>query len=134
MAKASNMHHLRKSLLIELALLLIAFTGPLVTRAQSTSSRFKNAADSMVIVNSHLSKWHPYGGLHVSGDAEMYYGGPSFQAGVDYNLTRRLALSTYVHYFHASSDLRDNTGAVEKGQFKTFTSTLLFQVDMGAGW
>lgn len=107
---------------------------PLVTPAQPRPTKWKNAEDSLVIVHSHEGRWHPYGGLHLSSDAELYYGGPSFQAGVDYNLSRRFALSAYIHYFHASADKRDTTGTDEKGRLITFTSAMLIQMDAGAGW
>ena len=45
-----------------------------------------------------------------------------------------MAFSTYVHYFHASADLRDNTGTNEKGRLRTFTSALLVQINAGPGW
>jgi hypothetical protein len=134
MAKAINIYHLRRSLAIETILLLLAVMQPFVTQAQSKSSKWKNPEDSLVLVQMHLSRWHPYGGIHLSSDAELYYIGPSFQAGLDFNLTQRLAFSTYIHYFHASADRRDNTGLTEKGRFRTFTSAFLVQMHAGAGW
>jgi hypothetical protein len=134
MPKAINIYHLRRSLALETILLLLAVTQPFMTQAQSKSSKWKNAEDSFVLVQKHLSRWHPYAGLHLSGDAELYYLGPSFQAGVDFNLTPRLAFSTYIHYFHASANLVNNQGLIEKGRFRTFTSAFLVQIHAGAGW
>jgi hypothetical protein len=115
-------------------LFIFAIFQVVIAEAQSRPSKWRNTEDSLVIVQSHLSRWHPYGGLHLSSDAEMYYLGPSFQAGIDVNLTQRLALSTYLHYFYVGVNNRDNTGLVEKGRMRTFTGALLMQLDAGAGW
>ncbi|MEO7120604.1 MAG: hypothetical protein ABIY62_05875 [Ginsengibacter sp.] len=125
---------MNKSTAFIIILLLAAITQPCVLNAQSKYVKWKNADDSLVMVRQRLSRWHPYGGLHLSSDAELYYLGPSFQAGVDFNVTRQLALSAYIHYFHTSANSYDNTGFDDKGRFKTFTSALLVQLDAGAGW
>jgi hypothetical protein len=134
MPKVINIYHLRRSLATETILLFLVVTQPFLTQAQSKSSKWKNAEDSLVLVHKHLSRWHPYGGIHLSSDAELYHGGPSFQAGLDFNLKPKLAFSTYIHYFHASANLVDNTGLTEKGRFRTFTSAFLVQIHAGSGW
>ncbi|MEP6952101.1 MAG: hypothetical protein ABI863_22615 [Ginsengibacter sp.] len=125
---------IKRSAAFTTILLLLTLMRPFVTQAQSKSSKWRDAEDSLVVVQKHLSRWHPYGGLHLSSDAELYYLGPSFQAGVDFNLKPRLAFSTYIHYFRAGVNNVDNTGLSEKGRLRTFTSALLIQVDAGAGW
>jgi hypothetical protein len=134
MAMADNFYHLRRSLPLEIILFLLVVTLPFVTSAQSGFSKWKKPGDSLVIVNNHLSRWHPYGGLHLSSDAELYYAGPSFQAGLDFNLTKHLMLSTYIHYFHASANRIDDSGVSEKGRFRTFTTAFLVQAQGGPGW
>lgn len=119
---------------------LVAFaTGlllltPFATQAQAKFSKWKTAEDSLVIVQKNLSRWHLYGGLHLSSDAELYYLGPSFQGGVEFNLKQRLAFSAYIHYFRVGVNNVDNTGLSEKGRIRIFTSALLIQVDAGRGW
>lgn len=73
------------------------------------------------------SRWHPYIGLHISGDAEMFYIGPSLQAGTDFQLKKRLVLSGYVHYFSKKIDNAKSGGFFEHGRFKTITGELLVQ-------
>jgi len=125
---------MNKSLAFVIILLLVAITQPCVLNAQSKFPKLKNAEDSLVLIRQHHSRWHPYGGLYLSSDAELYYLGLSFQAGLDFNLTRQLALSAYIHYFHTGANDYDNTGFNEKERFKTFTSAFLVQFDAGAGW
>jgi hypothetical protein len=125
---------MRKTQATAIVLFIFAIFQVVITEAQSRSSKWRNTEDSLVIVQSHLSRWHPYGGLHLSSDAEMYYLGPSFQVGMDVNLARRIALSTYLHYFYVGVNNRDNAGLVEKGRMRTFTGSLLIQLDAGVGW
>jgi hypothetical protein len=134
MAKTINVYFLCRSLEVKTILLLITLAQPFVTHAQSFSSKWKNTEDSLVIVHRNLSRWHPYGSLHLSSDAELYYLGPSFQVGLDFNLTPRLALGTYIHYFYTGVNNKDNTGLTEKGRFKTFTTAFLLQIHAGPGW
>ena len=129
-----NIYHLRRPLALETILLLLTLAQPFVTQAQSKSSKWKNAEDSLVVIHSHLSRWHPNVGIHLSSDAELYYAGASFQAGLDFNLTKRVAFNTYIHYFHANANRTDNTGSTEKGRFRTFTSAFLVQIHAGPGW
>jgi hypothetical protein len=76
-------------------------------------------------------RWSPYAGIHISGDAEMFYVGPSFQLGVDYRLNRILGLSSYVHYFGRNIDQTNDDGTFQKGNFRMFTGALLLQVNLG---
>ena len=77
--------------------------------------------------NVYKPTWHPYAGIHISGDAEMFYIGPSFQAGVDYQLKKRIVLSGYLHYFTKRVNTIEYGGIFRNGKFKTFTGALLFQ-------
>ncbi|MEO7924854.1 MAG: hypothetical protein ABIR30_14315 [Chitinophagaceae bacterium] len=78
---------------------------------------------------SYKTSWHPYLGLHISGDAEMFYLGPSFQGGVDFQVRERIVLSGYVHYFMKKRENVEYGGFLEKGRFKTFTGALLLQLN-----
>ncbi len=127
------MNFLKITPLIAVVLLITSLMQPLSTCGQSKFSEWKNKQDSLVIVQRHSSHWHPYGGLHLSSDAEMYYLGPSFQAGLDVNLARQFAFSTYFHYFYVGVNNRTN-GMVQKGRMRTFTWASLLQLEMGAGW
>lgn len=127
------MHFLKRTPAIVIILFLGAITQPFSTQAQTGFAKFRKAQDSLVIVQKHLSLFHPYAGLHLSSDAELYYLGPSFQVGLDVNLKRRLALGTYFHYFYVGVNNRDN-GLTEKGRMRTFTWACLLQWDAGAGW
>jgi len=134
MVKGINIFYKRKLLALKIIVLLLSITQPFAAFAQTKFSKFKNADDSLVMVKMHTSRLHPYAGLHLSSDPELYYLGPSFQAGVDFNFTRHLALSTYIHYFYVSVNKKDISGITEIGRFKTFTSAILIQADAGAGW
>ncbi|MEO8819513.1 MAG: hypothetical protein ABI374_01595 [Ginsengibacter sp.] len=127
------MNFLNKNIIVAIVLLGISLGKPLNTRAQFIQKKWRSPEDSLVVVKSHLSRWHPYGGLHLSSDAEMYYLGPSFEAGVDVNLKTHLALGAYIHYFFVGVNNRDN-GVIEKGRMRTFTTAVLIQVNAGAGW
>lgn len=118
---------------LAIILVVIPFVKPLPAQGQFKTAKWKNVQDSLVIVQSHLSRWHPYGGLYLSSDAEMYYLGPSFMAGVDVNLKKRLALGAYIHYFFVGVNNRDS-GLIEKGRMRTFTTAFLVQLNAGAGW
>lgn len=74
-------------------------------------------------------RWQPYAGIHVSGDAEMYYVGPSFQAGMDYFLKKRILVSAYIHYFSKKVNNVSTGGFFENGKFKTITGTILIQTN-----
>jgi hypothetical protein len=84
---------------------------------------------SFLISSSLLSQiqLHPYVGLHISGDAEMYYLGPSLQAGADLQLRKKLLLTSYVHYFKKKVDRTEADGSFERGKFKTVTVAALIQ-------
>ena len=75
-------------------------------------------------------RWQPYAGIHVSGDAEMFYIGPSFQAGTDFFMSKRILLSAYIHYFGKKVKNADASGFFEDGKFKTITGTLLIQANI----
>ena len=70
---------------------------------------------------------HPYLGLHISGDAEMYYVGPSLQAGADLHLKKRLLLTSYIHFFKKKVNRTEDGGSFENGKFKTVTIAALIQ-------
>ena len=57
----------------------------------------------------------------------MFYVGPSFQAGADYQIKKRIVLSGYIHYFTKKVIGAEYPGIFWKGKFKTFTGTFLFQ-------
>lgn len=72
-------------------------------------------------------KWHPYVGLHASGDAEMYYLGPSFQLGTDYHFNDRVGLTAYLHSYRRSITKTDPAD-YEKGHFYCLTGAVLFEL------
>lgn len=72
-------------------------------------------------------RFHPYLGLHISGDAEMYYVGPSLQAGADLHLKKRLLVTSYIHYFKKKVNRTWDGGLFENGKFKTLTIAALIQ-------
>ncbi len=87
-----------------------------------------NRTDTIRIDRQH--KLQPYIGLHISGDAEMFYIGPSFQLGTDYRLKKKLFLSGYIHYFTR----RVNNTYVdfhEDGRIKILTAAILLQANTG---
>lgn len=73
----------------------------------------------------------PYVGLHGSGDAQMYYLGPSVQFGADYRFFTRFGLTTYVHYFRRRIDRTYGNFEFEKGKFDCLTGALLLQAYLG---
>ncbi|HXS57559.1 MAG TPA: hypothetical protein VN726_15610 [Hanamia sp.] len=119
---------MRKIKLTSILLFVIALFEVMIAQAQSRIYKWRNAEDSLVMVHSRLSRIHPYAGLHLSSDAEMYYLGPSFQAGVDINLTQKLAVSSYLHYFYVGVNNVENR-LIQKGRMRTFTGALLIQYD-----
>ena len=62
---------------------------------------------SIVIVLSLLfntelhaqSKWSKYIGVYFTGDAEMYYTGPSIVIGSDFQLSKDISIGFYGQYF-----------------------------------
>ena len=82
------------------------------------------------VKDSLRQRWHPYAGIHVSGDAEMFYIGPSFQAGTDFLLKKRIVLSAYIHYFGKKVNNVGTGGFFENGKFKTITGTILIQANI----
>ena len=124
---------MRKIPLTEIVLFVIAFIQPFITSAQSEKSKYRNTDDSLVVIQRHQTRWHLYGGLHLSSDAEMYYLGPSFQAGAEVNVTHHLEFSSYFHYFYTGVNDKID-GLIQKGRLRTFTWALLIQLNAGAGW
>ena len=76
------------------------------------------------------SRVHPYAGLHVSGDADLYYVGPSWQLGADYVLKERSLLTSYLHYFHKNYN---NSTSIykEQGILNSLTFALMVQGNFG---
>lgn len=75
------------------------------------------------------NRWHPYAGIHVSGDAAMVFIGPSFLAGVDFQLKKRVVLSVYLQYFRKKIKNTWDGGGFENGRFKTITGAILCQAN-----
>ncbi len=123
-----------KKLISCICFIALCILAPCYSRAQFRYSHFKNKEDSLVLIEKHLERWHPYGGLHLTSDAELYYGGPSFQAGVDYNIKRNLSIGSYIHYFYGSVASVRNNGISEEGRFRTFTVATILQLYAGKGW
>lgn len=73
----------------------------------------------------------PYLGLHASGDAEMFYLGPSAQLGADYRLTSHLGLGGYLHYFRRRIDRDFGNYQTEQGRFDCLTGAVLLDVRLG---
>ncbi len=73
----------------------------------------------------------PYVGLHASGDAQMYYLGPSGQIGVDYRINNSWGLTSYGHYFRRRIDRTETNNQFEKGSFDCLTGAFLVQVYFG---
>ena len=75
------------------------------------------------------SKFHPYAGLHASMNGDGFYVGPSYQAGTDYQLEKKVVLSFYAHYFPCKvNDIFD--GLSESGKYKSLTTALLLQTHL----
>ena len=72
-------------------------------------------------------RWHPYGGIHISMNSDIYYAGPSYQLGTDYTLKKGWALSLYGHYFPESADVKNSDGSSEKGKYRSAAIVLLVQ-------
>lgn len=116
-----------------LFLLLLLLTNKVVFSQQQQDTR-KKVCGCMTIKktrNIYTANWHPYLGIHITGDAEMFYIGPSFQAGVDYQVKERIVLSSYIHYFSKKVTNTEYGGFSEKGKFKTITGALLIQANTG---
>jgi hypothetical protein len=116
-----------------IAALLLLIVSPIAAQLAITN---KNHSSSLSIADStgHKKKiinnrWQPYIGLHVSGDAGMYYIGPSFQAGTDFYLKKKLLLSAYFHYFRDELHTSDVNGFFEDGKYRTMTGALLIQTN-----
>jgi hypothetical protein len=77
------------------------------------------------------SRWQPYLGLHVSGDAELFYLGPSFQLGTDFVINKKSAITGYVHYFPKKVNNSYTDGSFQKGKYRSVTAALLFEGRLG---
>ncbi|OGX89265.1 hypothetical protein BEN47_07655 [Hymenobacter lapidarius] len=73
----------------------------------------------------------PYAGLHGSGDAQMYYLGPSGQIGADYRIKDSWGLTTYGHYFRRRIDRKEANNQFEKASFDCLTGAVLVQFYFG---
>lgn len=74
-------------------------------------------------------KWQPFIGVHASMDAGGYYVGPSVQAGTDYQLKKRLALSAYFHYFPEGINT-SKFGFPERGKYRSAILAVLIQTHL----
>ncbi|GAA4384456.1 hypothetical protein [Hymenobacter koreensis] len=83
------------------------------------------------VTASAQHKLRPYAGLHASGDAQMYYLGPSGQIGADYRINHSFGLTTYIHYFRRRIDRTEANNGFEKGRFDCLTGAVLAQVHLG---
>lgn len=77
------------------------------------------------------SKFRPYAGLHGSGDAAMFFLGPSVQFGVDYHCAEPLRLSAYTQYARSRIDRRVSPAEFEQGRLDGLTLALLAEVHLG---
>ena len=82
---------------------------------------------SSAVLSQH--RLNPYVGLHISGDAEMYYIGPSLQTGTDFQLKKRLLLSSYIQFFQKKVNRTEAAGLFESGKFKIITVAALIQAN-----
>ena len=114
-----------------LFLLLLLLTCKVVfsQQQQDTGKKVCGCMTTKKARNIYKPGWHPYAGIHITGDAEMFYIGPSFQAGVDYQLKKRMVLSGYIHFFARKIENVEYGGFLEKGKFKTLTGALLIQAN-----
>ncbi|HKB42737.1 MAG TPA: hypothetical protein VKC90_00020 [Chitinophagaceae bacterium] len=105
-----------------------------VVISQHKNTEWKVVCGDCIELKKKIPFWqrlHPYAGIHISGDAEMYYIGPSFQAGIDYRLRKKIVLSTYFHYYMKRVNKKEYGGNFEKGRFKTATGAILLQWNTG---
>ena len=68
------------------------------------------------------SRWRSYVGVYFTGDAEVYYAGPSILLGSSFFIKKDLSVSFYGHYFE--KDFGDHS-------FKAGTVAILCQVNLG---
>ncbi|MCU0335995.1 MAG: hypothetical protein MUF62_13305 [Chitinophagaceae bacterium] len=74
------------------------------------------------------SRWHPFAGLYVSGDAALAHIGPSPQVGVDYRFSSRLSLSTYAQYFGSTYRSTGSFGS-SSARYRSFIVASLLDVN-----
>jgi hypothetical protein len=115
------------------AILFLFILSPVVAQSGSKNkiqlSAVSSEDSSLFKKKKTNSRWHPYAGLHISGDAGMYYIGPSFQIGTDFYLQKKLLLSTYLHYFRDELHTTGENGFFEDGKYRTLTGALLIQLN-----
>jgi hypothetical protein len=97
---------MKKTPLAAIILIFFGIIQPFMVLSQLKAQTWKNKEDSLLVAHRHQSHLHPYAGLDFSSDAEMYYLGPSFEAGSDITFTNHLALGTYFHYFYVGVNNR----------------------------
>ncbi|MCP4459468.1 MAG: hypothetical protein GY816_15825 [Cytophagales bacterium] len=68
------------------------------------------------------SKVQPYAGLYFSGDAVMYYFGPSYQLGLDIPLKGNFLVNGYGQYFSAKAF---------RGRYEVYTTGLMIRYNFG---
>ena len=73
----------------------------------------------------------PYAGLHGSGDAQMYFLGPSAQVGADYRIDGFWSLTSYVHYFGRRIDRTGPNSQFEKASLDCLTGAILAEMRFG---
>src|SRR6266705_1058700 len=86
------------------------------TVAISQHTEWRVVCGDCIEIKKKIPFWqrlHPYMGIHISGDAEMYYIGPSLQAGIDYQLRKKIVLSTYFHHYLKRVDKKEYGGNFE---------------------
>jgi hypothetical protein len=110
-------------------LLLFLFTTTVVFSQPNKDIDTANISSKIKIIST--SRWHPYIGIHLSADAEMFYLGPSFQIGTDFQLKRKILLTSYFHYYSKKIKNNYNNSFSENGKFKTFTGAVLCQINPG---
>lgn len=120
-------HHSLKTSLCLLCCFLALLTEAQAIKKKTSVLTVMTLSDSSRKVQVPKRKFRPYAGLHISGDAGMYYVGPSFQAGFDFYLRSRLLISLYGHYFTEQLQTSGPNGFFEKGKYRTLTSALLLQ-------
>lgn len=65
--------------------------------------------------------------MYATGNASMDYIGPSFSAGGDYHLRKRLLLTGYVHYFKKQRKEMSQDIGLQTGHFEAVTVAGLMQ-------
>ncbi len=77
---------------------------------------------SFPLTSNSQSRWSNYIGVYFTGNAEMYYTGPSILIGSDFHLKKNISAAFYGHYF--------NKNFGDHG-FQTWTIATLGQINLG---